>query len=182
MPTEQSRKPESQGFQGSLALFRREVLDEKLSKALRLPRERSGAPVEIHIATMAGFHKNGSSEPLLWNDAVSAGRNRKAVSSRGQHYTTFRRKRPAPGAARPYTGAAPVPFPADLRRRSPGTAAGPTETGHPFGRSLSGNPRSRTLSFALKRPERFPSDFPVSSSGDPGVGRLLLVFAANHAP
>ncbi|MGM9577918.1 MAG: hypothetical protein ACI3VS_00910, partial [Evtepia sp.] len=40
------------------------------------------APVEIRIATMAEFHKNGSKEPFLWNCAAVAARiNRKAVYS-----------------------------------------------------------------------------------------------------
>ena len=53
-----------------------------MSKALHPLRERSGAPVEIRIVTMTGFHKNGSFEPFLWNCAgIAAGRNRRAVSS-----------------------------------------------------------------------------------------------------
>lgn len=73
---------ESQGFEGSLALFKCKAFGLNCPKALHLPLERRSAPVEIRIVTMAEFHKNGLKELFLWNCAAAAARiNRKAVYS-----------------------------------------------------------------------------------------------------
>ncbi|MDD6605549.1 MAG: hypothetical protein PUE96_06490, partial [Oscillospiraceae bacterium] len=73
---------EKQDFQGRLALFGCKVFGENCLKTLHLPLVRCNAPVEIHIVTMAEFHKSGLFEPFLWNCAATAARiNRKAVYS-----------------------------------------------------------------------------------------------------
>ena len=49
---------------------------------MRTPPVRRKALAEIRIETMAEFHKNGVSGPLLWNCAAAAAQiNRKAVYS-----------------------------------------------------------------------------------------------------
>ena len=50
---------ESQGFQGSMALFKCKVFAQICAKTLHLPQERYAAPVGIRIVTMSEFHKIG---------------------------------------------------------------------------------------------------------------------------
>ena len=70
--------------QSQMALFKRKVFGQFRPKTLRLPLVRLNTPVEIHIVTMAEFHKSGSCAPLLWNcAAAAAGINRFAVYSVG---------------------------------------------------------------------------------------------------
>ena len=65
-----------------MALFRCKVFAPTGVKTLHIPLAQSAAPMEIHIAAMAEFHKNGLKEPFLWNCAAYAARiNRKAVYS-----------------------------------------------------------------------------------------------------
>ena len=80
MCTEQSRIPRKSGLSGFIDFVQ---VQGFWIKTLHLPPERRGAPVEIRIVTMAGFHKNASFEAFLWNCAVtvSAQINRKTVYS-----------------------------------------------------------------------------------------------------
>ncbi|MBP3319862.1 MAG: hypothetical protein J6K94_07620, partial [Ruminiclostridium sp.] len=47
------------------ALFKCKVFGLNCPKTLHRPLVRYGAPAEIRIVTMAGFHKSGSFEPFL---------------------------------------------------------------------------------------------------------------------
>ena len=81
--TEQSFSP---WLSRSEALFGCKGFELNCPKPLHLPLERRGASMEIHIATMAGFHKNGSKEPFLWNRAVTARANKPQRGLFSRHY------------------------------------------------------------------------------------------------
>ena len=73
---------EAKAFSRFIGVVQVQDCQTKLSKPLRLPRERCGDPVKIRMAAMAEFHKSGAKEPFLWNCAAAAARiNRKAVYS-----------------------------------------------------------------------------------------------------
>ncbi len=55
-----------------MALFKCKVFTPVSAKNLYLPLAQCDTPMEIHIATMSKFYKNGLNEPFLWNYAAYA--------------------------------------------------------------------------------------------------------------